>query len=206
MAGCPTVDIDSNICELNGQEVACNLIRECDYLTGAQHFEYALPYGNTNANIWVIGADGVWRFNGPDEPNVPPPTLPPDPQVTYAPIEHQIQPIYTAVVTPTAISSPTPIATPELAPPSGAPTFSTPPAVINPTLGPAPQYWTGGAPADPADDRSSEKKPSDAGGITWLDDLTGGTLSKEIGQTGIPLWVLLVAAAATGYMLYGGKR
>lgn len=81
---CPVVSLENNECMLNGMPVACNLIRECDHLTGARHWEYALPDGNTNANIWVLQSDGGWEFNGPDQPNVPPPTLPDYVQPVFA--------------------------------------------------------------------------------------------------------------------------
>lgn len=34
--------------------VGCNLVRECDPMTGQVHFEYALPGGNANADINVV--------------------------------------------------------------------------------------------------------------------------------------------------------
>lgn len=52
--GCPTVPGTNNICNLNGQEISCTLIRECDAQTGTLHYEYALPNGQSpNVNINV---------------------------------------------------------------------------------------------------------------------------------------------------------
>lgn len=82
VGSCPVVDLENNICDLGGMEVACNLIRECDHLTGAVHFEYALPQGNVNPNIWVIQGDGTSQWNGPAAPNVPAPIVPPPPPIT----------------------------------------------------------------------------------------------------------------------------
>lgn len=134
---CPVVDLASNICDLGGQDVACNLIRECDHLTGATHFEYALPQGNINPNIWVFdGAIPTW--NGPNLPNVMPPVIPflPAPAVPSAtvvpvsspPPPHQPSPIVPAIAPPLVRES---------APPPGTnryPTSTTPfnPRLLNP--------------------------------------------------------------------------
>lgn len=50
-AGCP-VNADGD-CELNGMPVSCSLIRECDSMTGALHYEYAMPQSTGNVNINV---------------------------------------------------------------------------------------------------------------------------------------------------------
>lgn len=47
-------------CLLNGQEIGCALIRECDNYTGAQHVNYELPSGpvTANANSWQVDPQG----------------------------------------------------------------------------------------------------------------------------------------------------
>jgi hypothetical protein len=50
-------------CVLNGQTVSCTLIRECDPYTGAVHFEYAMPQGSPNADVWQLNANGSWSWN-----------------------------------------------------------------------------------------------------------------------------------------------
>lgn len=51
-AGCP--QNSDGTCDYNGMPVSCSLIRECDSITGATHFEYALPSGTSpNVNIAV---------------------------------------------------------------------------------------------------------------------------------------------------------
>lgn len=73
------IDLAANICEWNGMEIACNLIREYDGATGAQHFEYALPYDTGNVNIWRVNADNTMTYANPTQtdlyPVTPAPTL-----------------------------------------------------------------------------------------------------------------------------------
>lgn len=55
--GCPVVNLASNACKLGPNIVGCNAIQECDALTGATHFQYALPTfatsGNPNPNLAI---------------------------------------------------------------------------------------------------------------------------------------------------------
>lgn len=213
LGNCPVVDAEAQTCLYNGMEISCKLIRECDGQTGAQHFEYAMPFGNDNANIWVMQADGTFVWNGPWAPTSPPPTVP----APYTPAEtdtsdysRPIIPTVQPAVIETAIQPEMVIDPPYTPPPPppGSFTYTPQPAVINPNLGPT----SGGAPAPAAGGSNTvtktETKESTAPGI--LDDLTSGQLkdklNKEIGQTGIPLWVLIVAAAIAAYMAFGDKR
>jgi len=178
MAGCDVVNLDANICLLGQSEVACNLIRECDHLTGAVHFEYAMPEGSPNANIWILQHNNEWEWQGPDAANVPAPTIPAGVQPTIAP---------PAAVTLPAVQT-------EAAPPSGTWQFQAQPAVITPNLGPANPT--------PAGASAGALIPSG----TILDDLTLPNLQQTIGDTGIPLWMLLAAGATAAYFVFGGKR
>lgn len=120
LGSCPVIDLDNNICDLGGMEVACNLIRECDHLTGAVHFEYALPQGNVNPNIWVVQGDGTAQWNGPSAPNVPAPTVPAAPPITsFTP----------APLTP----NPAPVV-PVAPPPPGSNSFPSMTSPLNPRL------------------------------------------------------------------------
>lgn len=209
LGNCPAVDIDNNICMLNGQEVACNLIRECDGQTGAQHFEYAMPFGNPNVNIWVLGPDGNFTWSGPDDPPGPPPSRPAGMQPAFAEGDGYYQPTepqsavwptaptnYSAPPASPVIQTPAVQVIREAAPPPGTFTFDAEPGVITPQLGPAPSGTT---------TPSGSAVPAQA---IILDDLTSGlpipsSLKKEIG--GIPIWALLAAAVAA-YLMFGDKR
>ena len=84
----------------------------------------------------------------------------------------------------------------EAPPPTGTWRFDAQPAVINPNLGPAPPQ-----PAPPL-------QTAGPSFITLLDDLTGSSRITETlqqGVGGIPLW-MLIAAAAAAYMMFGDKR
>jgi len=85
----------------------------------------------------------------------------------------------------------------EAAPPPGTWSFDAQPAIINPNLGPAPPQT------------ATPLQTAGPSLITLIDDLTGSspiteTLQQAVG--GIPLWMLLVAAAAGAYMILGDKR
>lgn len=63
---CPMVDESTKMCRWGNGLINCNLIRECDPYTGNVHFEYALPFGTDNANIWVVaGPTATW--SGPND-------------------------------------------------------------------------------------------------------------------------------------------
>lgn len=63
---CPALDTSYQTCLLNGSEMPCSFIRECDPYTGAVHFEYALPYGSQNVNIWdIAGNQAYWLGPNP---------------------------------------------------------------------------------------------------------------------------------------------
>lgn len=72
---CPALDANFQNCLLAGAEMPCSFIRECDPYTGAVHFEYALPYGSSNVNIWDIAGDqAYWLGPNPmpqDQPVFP---------------------------------------------------------------------------------------------------------------------------------------
>lgn len=69
---CPALDSTFTNCLLNGTQMPCSYIRECDAYTGAVHFEYALPYGSTNENIWQISGDSaVWVGSEPAPTSTP---------------------------------------------------------------------------------------------------------------------------------------
>lgn len=71
---CPAIDSSVTMCKLPylDQTVQCNLIRECDQYTGALHFEFALPYGSPNQNIWQIsGSNAVWIGPAPAPTSTP---------------------------------------------------------------------------------------------------------------------------------------
>lgn len=80
--GCPL--LSDGTCAVGGDPTAstsCVLIRECDPLDKAVHWEYALPSGNVpNVNIWSIQADGTYVWLGSTgQPATPPPgELPPN--------------------------------------------------------------------------------------------------------------------------------
>lgn len=58
--GCPVVRGSGStaVCSLNGQLSNCTDIRECDPMTGAVHFEYALPFPTGNVDILEVGPSG----------------------------------------------------------------------------------------------------------------------------------------------------
>jgi len=58
--GCHVVDLSANRCQMNdGTEEGCNAIQECDPLTGAVHFQYALPGGPSNPALPALKTLGV---------------------------------------------------------------------------------------------------------------------------------------------------
>ena len=135
-AGCPAVDIAKNQCQLPGDEAGqitpCTLIRECDGLTGALHYQYALPAGTaTNANILTWTGDHWEKSNDVGTPNsvpvIAPPSWNPSASVTAAPSGAPVQ---------TVVSTPT-VAAPRPTTPSATPNQSaTPsPAAVTPTGG-----------------------------------------------------------------------
>lgn len=86
----------------------------------------------------------------------------------------------------------------EAPPPPGTWQFDAQPVVINPNLGPAPAHT-----ATPL----LSVGPTSM--IAVIDDLTGGapiaeTLQQTVG--GIPIWMLIAAAAAAAYLMLGDKR
>ncbi len=56
------IDEATKLCRWHdGGTISCSLIRECDPYTGNVHFEYALPFGSENVNIWqVAGPTATW--------------------------------------------------------------------------------------------------------------------------------------------------
>jgi hypothetical protein len=56
-AGCPV--LPNGNCDYGGMEIPCSYIRECDYMTGAVHYEYAMPESTGNVNIAVATPDQV---------------------------------------------------------------------------------------------------------------------------------------------------
>lgn len=56
--GCVSGEVDGE-CMYGGQSISCKLIRECDAMTGIQHFEYGTPGGRSgNVNIEVRDGNG----------------------------------------------------------------------------------------------------------------------------------------------------
>jgi hypothetical protein len=211
LGNCPVVDAEAQTCLYNGLEISCKLIRECDGQTGAQHVEYAMPFGNDNANIWVMQADGTFVWNGPWAPTSPPPTLPAPYTPTATDTSDYSKPIIPTVhasviepaITPQMVIDP-PYTPP---PPSGSFTYTPQPAVINPNLGPTSGSST---PAGAGSSTVTTTDRKESTGPSILDDLTSGqvkeTLTEEFGQTGIPVWLLIVAAAIAAYMAFKDKR
>jgi hypothetical protein len=58
--GCPVVKGSGPgaVCSINGQPILCSAVRECDPMTGAVHFEYALPFPTGNVDILEVGPSG----------------------------------------------------------------------------------------------------------------------------------------------------
>jgi len=58
--GCNVVDLSRNACLLDdGTEYGCNGIQECDPLTGAVHYQYALPGGPVSGQPSALKTLGV---------------------------------------------------------------------------------------------------------------------------------------------------
>lgn len=59
--GCPVVSGSgaSAICNLPSGNILCSAIRECDPMTGAVHYEYAMPYPTGNVDILEVNPTGV---------------------------------------------------------------------------------------------------------------------------------------------------
>lgn len=138
------IDLAANRCEWNGMEVACNIIREYDDLTGANHFEYAMPEETGNVNIWRVNADNTLTYQKPTQTDLYPITEAPVLNYQNTPTVYD-DPVFYHPQTPETVhvTSPAPTAPP---PPIRA---VDPPALPPRPTAPPPGWWNYGDPSNP---------------------------------------------------------
>jgi hypothetical protein len=197
---CPALDSSFQTCLLNGNQVPCSFIRECDPYTGAVHFEYALPYGSQNVNIWDIAGNQAYWLG----PNPKPDTQPVFPDyVTQATTFGNTQ-LLTAssvpVVTHSQVTQPAPTSGTQTTTPTN--TATTPAIQTGSNIGPA--------------------TPPTGNGLTevatrvWKQITAGDAAANQTSSTAtvppapwyrqIPWWVWVIVAAGGAYTLGRNRK
>lgn len=211
---CPALDASYQKCLLNGNEVPCSYIRECDPYTGAVHFEYALPYGTSNVNIWdIAGNQAFWMG-----PNPMPETQPVFPEYVSEAVTFGNSQILNAPSVPVVIANKTPTPTPvqsveprlTLTPPvTTTPTSSNTTPTVTP--GTAVQTTSPSSPAQPAIPASNSL--TEAASRVWKQITAGdaataaapgatqATYTAAAWYEKFPWWVWVVLAAGGAYAL-----
>lgn len=217
------IDEATKMCRWHdGGTISCSLIRECDPYTGNVHFEYALPFGSENVNIWqVAGPTATWIGPSP-APETQQLTLPEyvkdawtfgnqqtiDPSKTHVPIIYAPQ-------QPTPQSQPSQPSTQSrssLTSSQGGSQRTEPVSPFSPTLYPAHRPTTPPPPA-PAQKTSATTRVRDvireqAGGLQLpkplQDAFTDG--QQLIEDSGMPWWIWAAAAGGFAYLATQGKK
>lgn len=197
--GCNVVDLTKNSCMLaDGTIEGCNLIRECDPLTGNVHCQYG-PYPGqvVQPNLPFCGSSGPSASGPVSKPNPTGPSTPFIPQTVFAANSGVVLPsTSTARIAAPVASSP---AASHPAASSSTPSGSQPtqPSILQ-------QIFSSLTPTSSATPASPVNVNVTAPGSGF--DFSFLTNPVNLFGFGIPMWVLLAGGGAVAYVALKGKR
>lgn len=193
--GCNVVDLTKNSCMLaDGTIEGCNLIRECDPLTGNVHCQYG-PYPGqvVQPNLPFCGSSGPVTSGPTSKPNPTGPSTPFVPQTTFASNSGVVLPATSAA---------------RIVPPASSPAASHPAASPSTPSTPQPNFFqqlfstnpqSTATPASPVN-LNITTTPGSGFDFSFL------TNPVDVFGFEIPLWLIGVVVVGGGALLLGGKK